>query len=236
MGGWGEAGARNSAIGEVVFQNRRLRSHIDGGHSLDGEKSPRALISDRVYAGAEPLVKFIQHFLDLLGGPMIDLAAGILLNRELYTELASEDSNDVAENLGRVADLQEDIESLPPLHCRTYYLLMNLAREGPREESSTPPPTPPHSPSMQAEVTMPLLPSDTDQQESNKAISALEAPSLCIAAELPDESEDYQEASVSCECLLDELMFYLIRLNFPQTLINLLLSLLPNQQYKVRCK
>lgn len=39
--------------------------------------------------------------------------------------------------------------------------------------------------------------------------------------------------SIECQCILDELVFYLIRLSFPQTLINFLLGLLPNVRYKV---
>lgn len=39
--------------------------------------------------------------------------------------------------------------------------------------------------------------------------------------------------SLDCNCLLDELMFYQIREGFPQTLINFLLKLLPNNEYKV---
>lgn len=34
------------------------------------------------------------------------------------------------------------------------------------------------------------------------------------------------------ECLLDELMFYQVRNGFPQSLVNFLLKLLPNDQFK----
>jgi hypothetical protein len=35
------------------------------------------------------------------------------------------------------------------------------------------------------------------------------------------------------QCLLDELMFYQVRIGFPQLLINFLLKLLPNDEFKV---
>lgn len=43
-----------------------------------------------------------------------------------------------------------------------------------------------------------------------------------------------QSDPIQCECLLDEIVFYLIRLAFPQPLINLVLSLLSDVQYKVK--
>lgn len=43
-----------------------------------------------------------------------------------------------------------------------------------------------------------------------------------------------QSEPIECECLLDEIVFYLIRLAFPQPLINLVLGLLSDVQYKVR--
>ncbi|CAD5215843.1 unnamed protein product [Bursaphelenchus xylophilus] len=43
---------------------------------------------------------------------------------------------------------------------------------------------------------------------------------------------DFFELKIELKCLLDELIFYMVRLGFPQNLINLLLSLLPNNQLK----
>ncbi|CAD5211492.1 unnamed protein product [Bursaphelenchus okinawaensis] len=47
-------------------------------------------------------------------------------------------------------------------------------------------------------------------------------------------SIDFSELNIDCKCLLDELIFYMVRLGFPQTLINVLLTLLPNNEMKER--
>lgn len=45
---------------------------------------------------------------------------------------------------------------------------------------------------------------------------------------------DFESTEVKCECILDELIFYMIQLGFPQNLINFLLSLLPHDGFKRR--
>lgn len=45
---------------------------------------------------------------------------------------------------------------------------------------------------------------------------------------------ELEQVRVECECLLDELVFYMLRLGFPQSLINLLLSMLSDDRLKER--
>jgi hypothetical protein len=71
---------------------------------------------------------------------------------------------------------------------------------------------------------------------NSKSIEFLEDVKLFRSHAVPkslSSVEFLQKERLKFDCLLDEFMFYQIKLGFPQSLINVLLKLLPNDEFKV---